>query len=183
MSSYNRRILIGITGSVAAYKSAELISRLKKEGFDLECVATPSALRFIGASALEALTGRQVHTEMFADSHRIHHINLASWSDLTIVYPASADSIARFRSGRADDLLSAVFLAQNFSSPWWIAPAMNSSMLAHPATVENLGVLKDWGARILPTEEGQMACGTYGSGRLLDPEQVMHMILEWEGSR
>ncbi|MDA3833743.1 MAG: flavoprotein, partial [Spirochaetales bacterium] len=99
------------------------------------------------------------------------------------VYPASADVLARFRSGRAEDLLSALFLAQNFRSPWWIAPAMNSQMFAHPAVQENLRVLDQWGCRILPTEEGRMACGTYGSGKLLAPEAIRDEVKLWLKSR
>lgn len=171
--------MLGITGSVAAYKAAELISRLKKAGHEIECIATARALDFIGTAALEGLLRHRVHTDMFESPHEISHISLAQWADLMLIYPASADTIARLRAGRAEDLLCATALALNFSAPLWIAPAMNTRMLAHPAVQENLEVLTRWGCRILPTEEGEMACGTTGSGRLLSPELVEREIARW----
>ncbi len=176
------KILIAVTGSIAAYKAADLISKLVQDDFDVDCLATEKALEFIGPSALEGITRKPLNTDMFANPSDIIHISMAAWADLVIVYPASADVIARLRTGRAEDLLSALFLANNFSSPWWIAPAMNSNMLAHPAVQENLQVLSTWGCRILPTEEGRMACGTTGSGKLLDPQQVRDFVSSWYAS-
>ena len=175
-------ILIAVSGSIAAYKAADLTSKLVQDGFDVDCLATGMALEFIGRSALEGITRKPLNTDMFEKPSEISHISLAEWADLVIVYPASADVIARLRTGRAEDLLSALFLASNFSSPWWIAPAMNSRMLAHPAVQENLQVLSAWGCRILPTEEGRMACGTTGSGKLLAPQQVRDFVSSWHAS-
>lgn len=180
MSDYRKHVLIGITGSIAAYKAAGLVSMLKKADYDVKCIVTEHALKFIGQAALEGLSRESVFTDMFEHSHRIDHISLAAWSDLTLVYPATADTIARLRSGRADDLLSAVFLAQNFSSPWWIAPAMNTNMFEHPAVQDNLSTLQRWGVHIIEPESGTMACGSVGRGRLIDPE-TMFALIEKQG--
>jgi phosphopantothenoylcysteine decarboxylase/phosphopantothenate--cysteine ligase len=176
MSDYRKHIIIGITGSIAAYKAAGLVSMLKKADYDVKCIVTEHALKFIGQAALEALSRGSVYSDMFEHPHRIDHISLADWSDLTLVYPATADTIARLRAGRAYDLLSAVFLAQNFSSPWWIAPAMNTNMLEHPAVAENLATLERWGVRIIEPESGTMACGSVGRGRLIEPEAMFALI-------
>lgn len=169
-------ILICISGSISAYKAASLASALKKKGHDIKIVATESALKFIGPAALEGITGQPVLTDMFKPGYEIPHINLSEWADLIIVYPASAATIARLRMGLAEDLLSALFLSNNFRKPFWISPAMNINMLAHPAVQENLEILKNWGARIIDPEEGVLACGTVGKGRAPEPEKMAEMI-------
>lgn len=174
MSEFN--ILIGISGSISAYKAASLASALKKKGHSIKTMATESALKFIGPAALEGITGEPVLTDMFNPGYEIPHINLSEWADLIIVYPASAATIARLRTGLAEDLISAVFLSNNFRKPFWIAPAMNINMLAHPAVQENLEKLSLWGARIIEPEEGVLACGTIGKGRAPEPEKMAEMI-------
>lgn len=172
----NSNILLCISGSISAYKAASLASALKKKGHSVKTVATESALQFIGPAALEGITGEPVLTNMFNPAHEIPHINLSEWADLIIVYPASATTIARLRIGLAEDLLSAIFLSNNFRKPYWISPAMNINMLAHPAVVENLNILKQWGARIIEPEEGVLACGTVGKGRAPEPDKMAQMI-------
>ena len=174
-----KHILICLSGSISAYKAAYLASALVQEGHEVQCVATESALQFIGPAALEGITRRPLKKEMFADSSEIDHIELARWADLILLYPASAATIARLRVGLAEDLVSAIFLANNFQVPYWIAPAMNSNMLEHPATQENLNILSEWGARIIETEAGMLACGEIGSGRLIEPETIHTMIKEF----
>jgi phosphopantothenoylcysteine decarboxylase/phosphopantothenate--cysteine ligase len=169
-------ILICISGSISAYKAATLASALKKKGHNVKTVATESALKFIGPAALEGITGEPVLTDMFNPSYEIPHINLSEWADLIIVYPASASTIARLRMGLAEDLLTAIFLSNNFRKPYWISPAMNINMLAHPAVVENLQILKGWGATIIEPEEGVLACGTVGKGRAPEPEKMAQLI-------
>ncbi len=171
-------ILICISGSISAYKAASLASALKKKGFHVKTVATESSLKFIGTAALEGITGEPVLTDMFNPAYEIPHINLSEWADLIIVYPASATTIARLRMGLAEDLLSAIFLSNNFRKPYWISPAMNINMLAHPAVEENLKNLKKWGAKIIDPEEGILACGTVGKGRAPEPEKMAEMIEE-----
>jgi phosphopantothenoylcysteine synthetase/decarboxylase len=173
------RILLGVTGSISAYKAASLASALMKKDYLVQCAATKSALQFIGPAALEGITRRMLQTDMFADSSEIAHIELARWADLILIYPASAATLARFRMGLAEDLISAVFLANNFKAPFWIAPAMNSSMLEHPATRENLDILAGWGARIIESDPGLLACGETGSGRLTEPETMLALIEEF----
>jgi len=174
-----KHILLCLSGSISAYKAASLASALVKDGHKVQCVSTESALQFIGPAALEGITRRPLKKEMFADSSKIDHIELARWADLILLYPASAATIARLRMGLAEDLVSAVFLANNFQAPYWIAPAMNSQMLEHPATQENLNILSEWGARIIETEAGILACGEIGTGRLVEPETIHTMIKEY----
>ena len=171
-------ILICISGSISAYKAASLASALKKNGHHVKTVATDSALKFIGRAALEGITGEPVLTDMFDPGHEIPHINLSEWADLIIVYPASAATIARLRMGLAEDLLSAIFLSNNFRKPYWICPAMNINMLEHRAVVENMNILKRWGATIIDPAEGVLACGTVGKGRAPEPEDMARMIEE-----
>ena len=173
-----RHILLSLSGSISAYKAAALSSLLVKSGYEVQCTATPSALKFIGAATLEAITRRSVKHDMFADPASIDHIELARWADLILLYPASAATISRLRTGLAEDLVSAIFLANNFMVPYWIAPAMNTMMLEHPATQENLEVLASWGARIVEPDAGLLACGEVGTGRLVEPEVMLNEIQE-----
>ncbi|NQT59701.1 MAG: flavoprotein [Bacteroidetes bacterium] len=174
----SKHILLCLSGSISAYKAAALASALVKEGHEVQCVATESAVQFIGPAALEGITRKPLKREMFANSSEIEHIELARWADLILLYPASAATIARLRMGLAEDLVSAIFLANNFQAPYWIAPAMNSNMLENPATQENLNILSGWGARIIETEAGILACGEIGTGRLVEPETIHVMIGE-----
>ena len=170
------RILLQITGSIAAFKAASLASMLVDRGFEVQCVASEGGLRFIGAPTLEGLTGKPVLTDMFERGRALDHISLVDWADLLLLYPATANHITRLRAGLADDLIGTLFLANNFREPYWVAPAMNSNMFAHPAVTGALEELESWGCRILPTGEGRLACGTVGYGRLLEPETTLALI-------
>lgn len=176
--SRSKKILLCISGSISAYKAASLASALKKMGHKVKTVATESALKFIGAAALEGITGEPVLTDMFNPGYEIPHINLPDWADLIVLYPASAATLARLRIGLAEDLLSAIFLSNNFRKPYWICPAMNINMLEHPAVQENLKVLEQWGARIIDPDEGILACGTVGKGRAPEPVKLAKIIEE-----
>lgn len=171
-------ILICISGSISAYKAASLASALKKKGHKVKIAATESALEFIGPAALEGITGEPVLTDMFNPGYEIPHINLPEWADLIVLYPASAATIARLRMGFAEDLISALFLSNNFRKPFWICPAMNVNMFEHPAVRENLAVLEKWGARIIDPDEGVLACGTVGRGRAPEPGSMAALIEE-----
>jgi phosphopantothenoylcysteine decarboxylase/phosphopantothenate--cysteine ligase len=135
----------------------------------------------MGEATLEGLTGKPVLTDQFGGQpDYIPHITLSQkWADLLLVYPASANCINRLACGLSGDLFGAIFLANNFGKPVWIAPAMNSDMFAHPAVKESLVKLEKWGCRILPTETGRMACGTVGPGKLLEPDTVFGEIEKW----
>ena len=172
------RILLQVTGSIAAFKAASLASMLVDGGFEVQCVMSEGARHFIGESTLEGLTGKPVLGDVFERGRAHDHIRLAEWADLLLLYPTSANHITRLRAGLADDLIGCLFLANNFRSPYWIAPAMNSHMLEHPAVEEALSCLEGWGCRILPTGEGRLACGDVGYGRLLEPERMAALIRE-----
>jgi len=172
------KIVLQVTGSIAAFKAASLASLLAEAGFEVQCIMSDGARYFIGESTFEGLTGRPVLTDVFERGRAHDHINLVDWADLLVLYPASANHITRLRAGLADDLMGCLFLANNFRKPYWVAPAMNSNMLAHPAVTEALSTLESWGCRILPTGEGRLACGEVGPGRLLEPEEVFELIRE-----
>jgi len=175
MSRY--KILLGITGSIAAYKSAYLISKLVQNDCEVKVVATECSLKFIGKATLEGLSGNQVFTDSFEDGKMMRHINLLKWADLIIVCPASANTINKMANGVADNLLTSLFLVNDFSKPFLIAPAMNSNMYEHPATKESLEKLKSWGIEILPTAEGRLACGDIGKGKLIEPDEIYERII------
>lgn len=176
MSKY--KILFQISGSIAAYKSAYLISKLVQDGFDVQTIATESALNFIGKATLEGLTSKPVLTDQFLDGEMMSHINLMKWADLIILAPATANTINKMANGIGDNLITSLFLAYNFDKPYLIAPAMNTNMFQHPATEASIKKLISWGIKILPTESGYLACGDYGSGKLLDPDKIYDQIIE-----
>lgn len=172
------RLVVQITGSIAAFKAAALASFLIKDGYEVQCVVSEGGLKFIGAATLEGLTGRPILSDIFERGRALDHIGLVDWADLLLVYPATANHITRLHAGLADDLIGSLFLANNFRKPYWLAPAMNSHMFAHPAVQEALEGLERWGCRVLPTGEGRMACGTVGKGRVLEPEAALDLIRE-----
>lgn len=172
----NRRVLLGVTGSIAAYKSADLVRRLREAGADVQVVMTRSAQSFITPLTLQTLSGRPVRSELIdveAES-LMGHIALARWADVILVAPASADFIARLVHGKADDLLSALCLATD--APVAVAPAMNRQMWSNPATADNIQVLKRRKVRVLGPAEGDQACGEQGPGRMLEPPQLVSQI-------
>jgi phosphopantothenoylcysteine decarboxylase/phosphopantothenate--cysteine ligase len=169
-------ILFIFTGSIAGFKACEAVSQLVQRGHRVRTVATPSALRFIGPSTLEGLTGSAAATDMFEPGAALEHINLTRWADVVIVCPATANTINRFAAGLADDLPGALFLAHDRAKPWLIAPAMNPTMWSHPATVAAVEKLKGWGVRFLPVGEGRTACGETGEGRLAEPTTIVAAV-------
>jgi phosphopantothenoylcysteine decarboxylase/phosphopantothenate--cysteine ligase len=168
-----RRVLLGVTGGIASYKSAWLARLLGKAGAAVEVVLTPAAGEFIGRVTFEALTGRAVHSGLFDAGRALDHIKLARDADAIVVAPATADFIARAAAGQAGDLLSAVLLAA--SAPVLIVPAMNDAMWAHRQTVENVRHLEETlGYHVLPPEEGMLAAGEgSGPGRMPEPETIL----------
>ncbi|MCF6270096.1 MAG: bifunctional phosphopantothenoylcysteine decarboxylase/phosphopantothenate--cysteine ligase CoaBC [Melioribacteraceae bacterium] len=170
------KVLVIITGSIAAYKSAYLISKLMQAGIEVEVVATKSALEFIGIATLEGLTHKPIYTDVFEHGKMMSHIELTKWADLTIAIPASANTISKFANGIADNLATSLFLAHDFKKPYLIAPAMNTAMYKHPATQESLKKLSQWGIHILPTDKGHLACGDFGEGKLLEPNKIFGHI-------
>lgn len=172
------KILFKISGSIAAYKSAYLISKLVQNGFEVQTVATSSSLYFIGKATLEGLTGKPVLIDQYEDGKMMSHINLMKWADLIILCPASANTINKIANGIADNLVTSLFLAHAWDKPYLIAPAMNTAMYKHPATEESINKLKDWGVDILPTDSGHLACGDVGEGKLLEPDIIYDHIVK-----
>ncbi len=169
-------LLFIFTGSIAGYKACEAVSRLVQRGHRVRCVATASALKFIGPATLEGLTGSPVLSDLFESGRALDHIALTRWADAVVVCPATANTINRLAAGLADDLPGALFLAHDRSKPWLVAPAMNPAMWAHPATVAATEKLRDWGVRFVPVGEGRTACGETGEGRLAEPDVIVATI-------
>ncbi|HXT17846.1 MAG TPA: bifunctional phosphopantothenoylcysteine decarboxylase/phosphopantothenate--cysteine ligase CoaBC [Gemmatimonadaceae bacterium] len=166
-----KRILLGITGGIASYKSAWLARLLSKAGAQVDVVMTRAATEFVGAITFEALTGRPVHTGLFDAGRALDHIKLAREADAIVVAPATADFLARAATGQADDLLSATLLAAG--SPVLFVPAMNDHMWAHPQTKQNVAHLRSLGNRVLEPDEGALAAGEgSGPGRMPEPEII-----------
>lgn len=171
------RILLGVSGGIAAYKSAELVRLLRAGGAEVQVVMTTAAAEFIGPLTLQALSGRSVRSSLWdaAAEAAMGHIELARWADLVLIAPATADTLARLAQGHADDLLSTLCLASD--RPLMLAPAMNRLMWAHPATVANVDTLRSRGARVLGPGVGSQACGETGEGRMLEPADIaMHAL-------
>ncbi len=163
-------VLLGVTGSISAYKSCELIRRLREAGHEVTVVATASALRFIGAATFAALSGREVVTSAWEHPERVVHIALAREADLVLVYPATADLLARAGTGRADDLLAAILLTAR--CPTVLAPAMHTEMWEHPATVATVALLRSRGVIVLDPAVGRLTGPDSGPGRLPEPAEV-----------
>ena len=174
-----RRIILGVTGGIAAYKSAVLVRRLKEYGFDVRVVMTQGALAFITPLTFQALSGNPVHTTLLdpAAEAGMGHIELARWADLILVAPASANTLARLSSGLADDLLSTLVLASK--APIWLAPAMNQQMWANQITQRNLATLQQVGMQVIAPEAGEQACGDVGLGRMPEPEQLAAKVAHY----
>ncbi len=167
----SRRVLLGVTGGIASYKSAWLARLLTKAGAEVDVVMTRAATEFVGPITFEALTGRPVHAGLFDPGHALEHITLARAAQAIVVAPATADFMARAATGQADDLLTACLLAA--SSPVLLVPAMNDRMWAHPQTRHNVQHLAELGYRILPPDEGLLAAGEgSGPGRMPEPEAI-----------
>jgi len=174
--------VLGVGGGIAAYKSAELARALMERGISVQVVLTAAAERFITPLTFAALTGRKVITDLFASSggpeetlsSAVEHIAVAQDNDVLVIAPATADLLARLANGLANDFLTTTYLA--FTGPVVLAPAMNSNMWMHPATRENLDILKKRGHTIIEPEEGLLACGTTGPGRLAEPERIADVV-------
>jgi phosphopantothenoylcysteine decarboxylase/phosphopantothenate--cysteine ligase len=164
------KIVLGVGGGIAAYKSAELARLLMQEGHQVQAVMTAAAQEFLRPMTLAALTGRRVLADLFAIENAIDHIRAAQENELMVVAPATADLLGRMANGLADDFLTTLYLA--FTGPVLLAPSMNVNMLAHPAVVANLETLKRRGHRIVEPGVGYLACGMTGPGRMAEPEEI-----------
>ncbi|HUY84819.1 MAG TPA: bifunctional phosphopantothenoylcysteine decarboxylase/phosphopantothenate--cysteine ligase CoaBC [Steroidobacteraceae bacterium] len=173
-----KRILLGVTGGIAAYKSPDLVRRLIEKGAEVQVAMTASARRFVAPLTFQAVSGRPARCDLWDETAEsaMGHIELARWAELVLIAPASADFLARLAAGRADDLLSAVCLATQ--APICVAPAMNRVMWANRATQANVASLIERGVRILGPDSGSQACGETGPGRMLEPAKLAASLLE-----
>ena len=183
----NRRILLIISGGIAAFKSLDLIRRMRERGASVTPVMTAAAAEFVTPLSVSALAGQKVYQDLFnlTDESEMGHIELSRSADLIVVAPASADLMAKMTTGLANDLASTLLLATD--TPVLIAPAMNVRMWDHPATQRNIATLRADGIRFVGPNEGDMACGEYGPGRMAEPMEILAAIeqqfLQMDGAR
>lgn len=171
------KVLLAVTGGIACYKSPEIVRRLMEHGIEVRVVMTRSACEFVKPLVFQAVSGHQVHTELLDEAAEagMGHIELARWADILLVAPATANTLAKMAAGLADDLLSTICLAT--TARQMAAPAMNSMMWYHDATTTNLEVLKSRGVEILGPGDGSQACGETGTGRMLEPADIVQAIV------
>ena len=169
-----RKLLLGVAGGISAYKSCDLLRRLQDEGFIVDVVPTAASLNFVGKATWEALSGRNVVTDLWSDVTKVPHISLAQESDLIVIAPTTADLLAKLASGRADDLLTNIVLAS--TSPKILVPAMHPEMWINAATVENVRVLKKRGFFVVEPDEGRMTGSDFGVGRYPETVKIIEAI-------
>lgn len=173
-----KTVLLGVTGGIAAYKSADLVSRLKKQGANVEVIMTKAATEFITPLTFQTMSNNVVHQKMFTEivGYDVEHISLAQKADIAVIAPATANTIAKMRMGIADNLLTTVLLATK--AKVLIAPAMNTAMYENPITQENMNYLKDQGYEFISPGSGLLACGDIGAGRMAEPVEILEAIID-----
>ena len=169
-----RRVVLGVTGGIAAYKACDLVSRLRKAGAQVRVVMTEHACEFVSPLTFATLCGSPACTDTFARKHEIEHVTLAKWGELFVVAPATANCLAKFAAGIADDLLTTSYLAAN--GPVLLAPAMNAAMWRHPATQANVQTLVARGVHVVGPESGHLACGDADVGRMSEPQRILEAV-------
>ncbi len=184
------RVTVGVSGGIAAYKAAELVRALQRQAVEVHVVMTAAAQKFVQPLTFAALTGHKVITSLWdewdtgdaaAEQNGIDHIAEAQWADALVVAPATANILAKFAHGIADDFLSTLYLAT--TAPVLVAPAMNVNMWNHPATQANIEILRQRGVRIVEPGTGELACGMVGAGRMAEPEAIAEAVLGALGRR
>ncbi len=167
-------ILLGVTGSIAAYKAAHLASSFSKQGDRVKTIMTSAAAEFIRPLTFKSLTDNSVYTDLFDDSYRDNHVNLSEWGDILIIAPATANTLSKITMGMADNMLTCVAL--DFTGPAILVPAMHENMWISPAVMENICVLKKRGFRLIEPVTGDLAGGKKGKGRMASPETIVEFI-------
>ena len=166
-----KRVVLGVTGGIAAYKACDLVSRLKKQGAQVRVVLTEHAAHFVPPLTFETLSGNPAYVDTFAPRAEMEHIALSKWAELFLIAPATANCIAKLATGIADDLMSTTALAM--TCPVMVCPAMNANMYRHPATQANLKVLSERGVRLVGPARGHLACGDDDIGRMVEPQAIV----------
>lgn len=171
-----REILVGVTGGIAAYKTADVVSQLVQQDATVSVVMTESARKFIGPTTFQALTGRPVHSDLFSPQEHFQgeHIGLARRAELLVVAPTTASTLARLAGGMSDDLLSTCYLVT--TAPVLLAPAMNCEMWAKPSVQRNVRQLTEDGVHIIEPGSGWLSCGQVGAGRMAEPDEILEHI-------
>jgi phosphopantothenoylcysteine decarboxylase/phosphopantothenate--cysteine ligase len=169
-----KKILLGITGSIAAYKSIYLVRLLVKAGAEVKVIMTPSSKDFVSSLTLSTLSHHPVLTDLFDEQSWSNHVALGRWADVMVIAPLSCNTLAKMANGQCDNLLLAVYLSA--TCPVVVAPAMDEDMWHHPATKDNLKRLESFGNKIIPVGKGELASGLYGDGRMAEPEQIIEFI-------
>jgi phosphopantothenoylcysteine decarboxylase/phosphopantothenate--cysteine ligase len=180
MSLHGKRIILGVTGSIAAYKAVPLLRLLQKAGAEVQVATTPAVEHFVGELSFGALTGRKVFSGLWSGNWS-EHVALGTWADLLLVAPASANTLAKFAHGLCDNALTAVYLAAR--CPVMLAPAMDADMYLHPRTRANLERLAADGCTVLPVGQGYLASGLEGPGRMLEPEEILARVEAFFGEK
>ncbi|MEG3765347.1 bifunctional phosphopantothenoylcysteine decarboxylase/phosphopantothenate--cysteine ligase CoaBC [Alteromonas sp. 14N.309.X.WAT.G.H12] len=180
MQLFNKKILLGVTGGIAAYKTPDLVRKLKAQGADVRVVLTHGAAEFVSPLSLQAVSGNVVHSKLLDEQAEagMGHIELAKWADILLIAPATAHCIAKLANGLADDLLSTLYLAT--AAKVLLAPAMNQQMWHAPATQNNLNRLQLHGVQLIGPAEGEQACGDTGPGRMSEPQDIVHTLINQE---
>lgn len=170
----NKKVLIGICGSIAAYKTILLVRELIRAGAEVKVIMTPAATDFVGPLTLSTLSKNPVHTDMFKEGSWANHVMLGRWADVLLIAPLSCNTLAKMANGLCDNLLLATYLSA--TCPVVVAPAMDEDMWKHPSTRENLDRIARFGNRIIPVETGELASGLNGPGRMAEPEQILQYL-------
>ena len=173
-----KHIIVGITGGIAAYKAPLLVRLLIKAGAEVRCAVTEHAMQFVTPLTLETVSNNSVYSDLFdrSNTHSTEHIALKDWGDAIVVTPATANIIGKMANGIADDALSTLLLS--FRKTTFVCPAMNTNMLESPAYLRNVDILHNDGVHFIENESGELACGTYGNGRMAEPEQIAKAVIE-----
>jgi phosphopantothenoylcysteine decarboxylase/phosphopantothenate--cysteine ligase len=171
-----KRILIGISGGIAAYKVPMLVRQLVKAGAEVRVIATPAAFEFVTRATLAVLSGNAVHSEMLESEtgEWNHHVEMGNWPDLFVIAPLTANTLAKMANGLCDNLVLATYLSAK--CPVLVAPAMDLDMWRHPSVIQNIGRIKEFGNKIVGPESGDLASGLVGKGRMTEPEDIVDAI-------
>ena len=170
------KVVLGVSGGIAAYKAIDLASKLTANGADVRTVLTESAVNLVSAKSFEAVTGGPAHTSMWEQQEfKIGHVNLADWADVIVIAPATANIIGKFAHGICDDLLSTMLCAC-WAKPMLFAPAMNDKMWTNPAVQENVKFAERVGVKMVGPRQGRLACGTEGVGRMAEPQEILEAV-------